>query len=122
MAQISYTEYEARATASRADWKRWQALLEIDELGRLAKKKRAELDAKADDDILIASAAFGDGTKIDLHLRSGTENYHVDAEVMLPDGTVLADPPEPGFDLDTEYRVMIPSRRAMYGFLFEIAA
>lgn len=114
-----YTTYEEKVTVNRSDWERWMALLEIDDIGRLNKTQK-KLEPKADDKILIGSAKFGDGAAVSLWLVSGNTNYYIDTELVLPDGTVVEEPAEPGYDLDVEMETTYEPANVSYNMVFTV--
>ena len=92
--------YQENIHVTKEDWDRWQRLLKIESLGEEDKEVLEELEAKEDDSILLGSAVFSDGAKMDLFLASGQSNYYLDIG-FVPAGASVLDEVGADYELDT---------------------
>lgn len=114
------TAYTKHISINKADWKRWCALLEIDDLEDYNEddSEFGYLDAKTDDAITICSVKFPDGAGIIIELMSGTHNYWVEHTLRTAVGRLII--LEPEFDIDTCVCITDEKKHITYSVIMDI--
>ncbi len=81
--------YTASVKISLSDFRRVNALLNIESLQNIPKDTARKLGVKTDAQELIFSAAFETGAGLDLYLCSGNENYYTEGLFKTPEGDLV---------------------------------